>query len=177
MPVSAFSAFRAGPKPAPIEPPRARCGDPISGLRKALSLSGAAEVLGRYVMEITARVLQSPYVEARHHLWVRREPAAFRKRPPAAIRQKSGAVMYSIIVLICSTALSHAECQAKTAVDVVRGPTVDNPMMCAFNAQTMIARTDLVQNNGAEYVKVVCTRTQNAEQWMAEISARKAAIQ
>ncbi len=85
--------------------------------------------------------------------------------------------MYSIIVLICSTALSHADCQARTAVDVVRGPTVDNAMMCAFNAQTMIARTVLVQPDGTEYVKVVCPRTKNAEQWMAEISARKAAIQ
>ena len=85
--------------------------------------------------------------------------------------------MYSIIVLICSTALSHADCQAKTAVEVVRGPTVDNPMMCALNAQTMIARTDLVQANGTEYVKVVCTRKQSAEEWVAEISARKAAIQ
>jgi hypothetical protein len=61
--------------------------------------------------------------------------------------------------------------------DVVRGPTVDNPMTCAFNAQTMIARTDLVQNDGTEYVKVVCTPSKNAEQWMAEIVARKAAIQ
>ena len=50
-------------------------------------------------------------------------------------------------------------------------------MMCAFNAQTMIARTDLVQTNGTEYVKVVCTRKQSAEEWVAEISARKAAIQ
>jgi hypothetical protein len=91
--------------------------------------------------------------------------------------QTSGALMYSIVVLICSTALSHVDCQAKTAVDVVRGPTVDNPMMCALNAQTMIARTDLVQANGTEYVKVMCTRRQNAEEWMAEISARKAAIQ
>jgi hypothetical protein len=50
-------------------------------------------------------------------------------------------------------------------------------MMCAFNAQTMIARTDLVQSNGTEYVKVVCTRAKNAEQWVAEIEARKAAVQ
>jgi hypothetical protein len=85
--------------------------------------------------------------------------------------------MYSILVLVCSTALSHADCQAKTAVDVVRGPTVDNPMMCGFNAQTMIARTDLVQSNGTEYMKVVCTRAKNADQWVAEIAARKAAIQ
>jgi hypothetical protein len=85
--------------------------------------------------------------------------------------------MYSLIVLICSTALSHADCQAKTAVDVVRGPTVDNPMMCGLNAQTLIAGTDLVQADGAEYVKVVCTRSKNAEQWVAEIEARKAAIE
>ena len=83
--------------------------------------------------------------------------------------------MYSILVLICSTALSHADCQAKTALDVVRGPTVDNPMMCGLNAQTMIARTDLVQ--GDEYMKVVCTRAKNAEEWVAEIKARKAAVE
>jgi hypothetical protein len=48
-------------------------------------------------------------------------------------------------------------------------------MMCALNAQTMIARTDLVQ--GGDYMKVVCTRSKNADQWVAEIEARKAAIQ
>jgi hypothetical protein len=51
---------------------------------------------------------------------------------------------YSILILICSTALSHSDCRAMTALDVVRGPTVDNAIMCALNAQTMIARTDLV---------------------------------
>jgi hypothetical protein len=91
--------------------------------------------------------------------------------------KKPGAIMYSLLVLICSTTLSQADCQAKTAVDVIRGPTVDNPMMCGLNAQTMIARTDLVQTNGTEYVKVVCTRTKNAEQWVAEIEARKAAVE
>jgi hypothetical protein len=85
--------------------------------------------------------------------------------------------MYSILVLICSTALSHADCQGNTAIDVVRGPTVDNPMMCGFNAQTMIARTDLVQGGGSEYVKVICTRARNAEEWVAEVKARKSAIQ
>jgi hypothetical protein len=87
-----------------------------------------------------------------------------------------GAQMYSILILICSTALSHSDCLAKTALDVVRGPAVDNPMMCALNAQTMIARTDLVQD-GSQYIKVVCTPSKNADQWMAEIEARKAAVQ
>jgi hypothetical protein len=85
--------------------------------------------------------------------------------------------MFKILVLICSTAVSHADCQAKTAIDVVRGPPVDNELMFGLNAQTMIARTDLVQNDGSEYVKVVCTRAKNADEWVAEIEARKAAIE
>ncbi len=85
--------------------------------------------------------------------------------------------MFSVLILVCSTGLSHADCQAKTALDVVRGPTVDNPMMCALNAQTMIARTDLVQGGGSQYLKVVCARSKNAEEWVAEIEARKAAVQ
>jgi hypothetical protein len=134
-------------------------------------------MLRRTVIPITARILRPPHVATRDNSTSAQRADGIRTCQPAKIRQNPGAIMYSIIVLICSTALSHAECQAKTAVDVVRGPTVDNPMMCAFNAQTMIARTDLVQTDGTEYVKVVCTRKQNAEQWMAEISARKGAIQ
>ena len=85
--------------------------------------------------------------------------------------------MYSIVILICSTALSHADCETKTALDVVRGPTVDNAMLCALNAQTMIARTDLVEGDRSEFMKVVCTPSKNANEWLAEIEARKAAIQ
>ena len=59
----------------------------------------------------------------------------------------------------------------------MRGPQVDNPIMCSLNAQTMIARTDLVQADGTEYMKVVCTPSKNAAQWMAEVEARKAAVQ
>ena len=85
--------------------------------------------------------------------------------------------MYSIVILICSTALSHSDCETKTALDVVRGPTVDNAMLCALNAQTMIARTDLVQGDRSEFMKVVCRPSKNANEWLAEIEARKAAVQ
>lgn len=81
--------------------------------------------------------------------------------------------MYSILILVCSIALSHSDCEATTALDVVRGPAVDNPIMCGLNAQTMIARTDLVQ--AGQYMKVVCTRRKNAEEWVAELAAREAA--
>ncbi len=83
---------------------------------------------------------------------------------------------YSIIILICSTALSHADCQPRTALDVVRGPQVDNAVMCSLNAQMMMARTDLVEGDGSQYMKVVCAPSKNADQWKAEIEARKAAV-
>ncbi|HZZ59722.1 MAG TPA: hypothetical protein VFE63_00915 [Roseiarcus sp.] len=84
--------------------------------------------------------------------------------------------MYSIMILICSTALSHADCQPKTANDVVRGQQVDNPVMCALNAQIMMARTDLMRGDNL-YMKVMCARTKNAEEWQAEIDQRKAALE
>ena len=51
--------------------------------------------------------------------------------------------MAILIVAAFPSRLSrYTDCQSKTAVDdVVRGATVDNPIMCALNAQAMIART------------------------------------
>src|SRR6516165_11084358 len=104
--------------------------------------------------------------------------AYYVKSPKGNQGQTQGAsAMYSIVILICATALSHSDCETKTALDVVRGPTVDNAILCALNAQTMIARTDLVQNSAAQYVKVTCTRSKSADEWVAEIEARKAAVQ
>jgi hypothetical protein len=117
------------------------------------------------------------YVATCHNIAVAESAERIRKCNRPQNHQTLGARMYSIMILICSTTLSHADCQAKTAVDVIRGPTVDNPMMCGLNAQTMIARTDLVQGEGSEYLKVVCARAKNAEQWAVEIKARKAAVE
>ena len=79
---------------------------------------------------------------------------------------------FSIVVLICSTALSQSECQLNTALDVVRGPQVNNPVMCGLNAQTMMARTDLVRD-GEQYMRVVCTPSKTIDQWRAEIEPRR----
>lgn len=79
---------------------------------------------------------------------------------------------YSIVILICSLTLSHADCQPNTALDVVRGPPVDNPAMCSFNAQAMLASTDLLRLDQGQYMKVVCASSKSAEQWRADIEAR-----
>jgi hypothetical protein len=80
---------------------------------------------------------------------------------------------YSIVILICSAALSHSDCQPETALDLVRGPQVENGVMCSLNAQTMMARTNLLQADGSQYMKVICAPTKNFDRWRAEIHARK----
>jgi hypothetical protein len=67
----------------------------------------------------------------------------------------------------------HGDCQLNTALDVVRGPRVDNPIMCALNAQTMIARTNLMQADGSQYMKVVCSPIKSADEWSVEIEMRR----
>ena len=83
---------------------------------------------------------------------------------------------YSIVILICSTVLSNADCQPESALDVVRGPQVDNVVMCSLNAQTMMSRTDLVRGGGSQYMKVVCAPSMSADRWQAEIERRKSAL-
>jgi hypothetical protein len=63
---------------------------------------------------------------------------------------------YSVVILICSIHIGHADCQSETAIDVVRGPRVENAMMCAMAGQAMIARTALMQGDGEEYMKLLC---------------------
>src|SRR5450432_3576050 len=114
-------------------------------MQKALGSQGQPSprpgiLLHRSVIPVTARILRYVYVTICCNSLVASRAERVSRCQSAEIKQELGAQMYSILVLVCSTALSHADCQAKTAVDVVRGPTVDNPMMCGVNAQTMIAR-------------------------------------
>ena len=63
---------------------------------------------------------------------------------------------YAIVMLICSVNLSHSECQPDTALDLVRGPRVENVMQCAAISQSMIAATAIAPREGEEYMKVMC---------------------
>jgi hypothetical protein len=45
--------------------------------------------------------------------------------------------------------------------------------MCALNAQTMMARTVLLQADGSQYMKMVCSPIKSAAEWIAEIEMRR----
>lgn len=65
---------------------------------------------------------------------------------------------FTILILVCSVALSRADCHPKTAVDVVRGPTVKSEIMCGLFGQTQLASTALAPKPGSEYTKIMCMR-------------------
>ncbi len=67
--------------------------------------------------------------------------------------------MLKILVLICSSSIDHAACDATNAIDVVRAMQVSNPQQCGFMAQALLAQTSLAPEPDKQYMKVVCLRT------------------
>ena len=63
---------------------------------------------------------------------------------------------YSVVILICALNVGQPDCQPDTAVDVMRGPRVANPMMCNMAAQSMVGQTELAPREGLEYMKIMC---------------------
>lgn len=66
--------------------------------------------------------------------------------------------MFTILILVCSVTIDHAACHRNTAIDVMRGPQVQNEIMCGLFGQTQIAPTALAPKPGLEYLKVECER-------------------
>jgi hypothetical protein len=63
--------------------------------------------------------------------------------------------MLQILILICSTNLSPADCQTETALDVIHGPRTASAIGCGFEAQALLARTTILRGPG-EYAKIKC---------------------
>ena len=66
---------------------------------------------------------------------------------------------YTVVILICSLNIGHAECQPDTAIDVMRGPRTESAMMCMMAGQALVAQTALAPREGEEYVKIMCSNS------------------
>ena len=64
---------------------------------------------------------------------------------------------FVVTILLCAAATTHAECNARTALDVALAPAAPSPIMCALGAQEMIARTTIQPRDG-QYIKIACVR-------------------
>lgn len=64
---------------------------------------------------------------------------------------------YTIVILICSVQIGHSDCRPDTAIDVMRGPKVENAMMCLMAGQALVAQSALAPREGQEYMKIMCS--------------------
>ena len=65
--------------------------------------------------------------------------------------------MFKMLLLICATGVSPADCQIETAIDVIHGPATASAATCAFQGQAQLAHTALPIRPGETYLKVRCT--------------------
>lgn len=65
--------------------------------------------------------------------------------------------MFKMLLLICATGVSPADCQIETAIDVIHGPATASAAACAFQGQAQLADTALPIRPGETYLKVRCT--------------------
>ena len=72
--------------------------------------------------------------------------------------------MFQVLILICSVGLAPGDCQVETALDVVRGPSAPNALLCGLHGQAFIAPTALAPRGPGEYVKIKCLRQLPARQ-------------
>jgi hypothetical protein len=66
--------------------------------------------------------------------------------------------MLKVLVLICSTSTSQADCDQNTAVDIVTAARASTPQQCGFMGQALLAPTSVAPEPGKQYMKIVCVR-------------------
>ena len=64
--------------------------------------------------------------------------------------------MLQIVILVCSAALSPADCQPETAISVISGHETASPITCGMQAQALMARSPLGAKAPSEYMKIRC---------------------
>jgi hypothetical protein len=71
--------------------------------------------------------------------------------------------MLKMLILVCSTAVSPANCQLETALDIIQGPQVASIFECGMASQVLVAQTLILQRSKGEYMKVKCSPAKAAE--------------
>jgi hypothetical protein len=65
--------------------------------------------------------------------------------------------MLKMLILVCSSNLSPADCQLETALDIIHGPQVASVFECGMASQALAARTTILRRAQGEYMKVKCS--------------------
>lgn len=79
--------------------------------------------------------------------------------------------MFKMLLLVCATHVSPAQCEIDRAIDIIWGPVTQSAAACAFQGQALVAATALPIRPGETYLKVHCTRVLPEPRPAEEIAA------
>jgi hypothetical protein len=64
---------------------------------------------------------------------------------------------FVVFVYLCAASIAPADCDRRTAIDVVHGPEASNEIACGLGGQMMMAQTAIRPTDG-QYFKIACAR-------------------
>jgi hypothetical protein len=64
---------------------------------------------------------------------------------------------FVVFIYLCAASTAPADCDRRTAIDVVLGPQATNELTCGLGAQEIMAKTAIRPEDG-EYFKIACVR-------------------
>ena len=64
---------------------------------------------------------------------------------------------FAVFIDLCAASTAPADCDQRTAIDVVHGPEASNESACGQGAQMMMAQTAIRPADG-QYFKIACAR-------------------
>lgn len=65
---------------------------------------------------------------------------------------------FIVVVFVCASGIGQSECNADTALDVIRGPKVSSEITCGLHGQATIASLARPLDTEHEYMKITCQR-------------------
>ena len=83
--------------------------------------------------------------------------------------------MLKMLILVCSSNLSAADCQLETALDIIQGPQVANVFECGMYSQALIAQTTILRRQG-EYMKVKCSPVKEVAEAAPELEPDRTGV-
>ncbi len=65
---------------------------------------------------------------------------------------------FIVVVFVCASGIGQSECNADTALDVIRGPRVASEITCGLHGQATVASLARPIDPEHEYIKIACQR-------------------
>jgi hypothetical protein len=77
---------------------------------------------------------------------------------------------FIVVVFVCASGMDQSDCNADTALDVIRGPRVASEITCGLHGQATVASFARPIDTEHEYLKIACQRVRQVAHVPAEFA-------